>query len=83
MRFHLYQIPEEVDWKDAVWFAYVDSMQRGARNKLELLLGDVDSLYMFDEKRGAGHDFSRNTISVEMIEEGHEIVPSMYGGTTR
>lgn len=72
MRYHLYLFSEDVELKFAVAFAYGDSMQRGVQNKREDLLGDMDFLYLPDEKERADTDVSKNMSSVEMTGERDE-----------
>lgn len=48
LTYHLYLIPEEVDLKDAVGLVYGDLMQPEGRNKRDVLLGDMDRLYVFE-----------------------------------
>lgn len=65
-RYHLYLIPEDVDLKDVVAFAYGDLIQPEVPNSQVFPIGDVDSLYMSDEKKSADNNMYRKTFSVEM-----------------
>lgn len=69
---HLYLISEGAALKDAVVVAYKNSMQRVVQNKHEVLLGDVDPLYMFAEKEGSDDNLFTSTISIEVTRYGDE-----------
>lgn len=50
MRYHLNLIPEDVELKYAVSFAYGDSVQCKGQKKCEVLPGNAYPLYTSDEK---------------------------------
>lgn len=55
--------------KDAPAFSWGDSRHHGAQNKRQVLVCDVDLLYIPDEKDRADSSLSDNTMTVQMIEE--------------
>lgn len=61
-----------MDLKDATGLAYNDSMQCDVRNKRKALLGDVNPLYLSDEKEDADYKMSKNTVTVQMTGVGDE-----------
>lgn len=71
------------DFKGAAAFAYRDSMPREVWNNRQVLLGDVDQMYMSDEKDCSNSSVSKNRIDVEMTEEGMNLFAWWYGQTTR
>lgn len=70
LRYHLYSIPKHVEFKDAVGFSYVDSMQEKMQGKCVVLLSFEYPLYMSDEKGGADNSLSSNTNTVDMTGDG-------------
>lgn len=66
---HLYLNPGAVDLQDAVAFVRGDSMQCEERNPREAVLGNVETLYLSDEKNADDDNVPRNTITVEMTRE--------------
>lgn len=68
--YHLYLICDDIEMKDTS--AYTNSMQRSVYDQREVHPGDVGTSYMLVEKEGADDDMSRNTVTVEMIEEVDE-----------
>lgn len=69
---HLYLILEDVGLSVVDVFAYRDLMQLDVQNKREVVLVDVDLLYLFDQKEGVDDNVSRNRTSVEMTAEEDE-----------
>lgn len=74
--------PEELELKVGVAFAYGDLMQCDVQNKPKLVLGDVGSLTISDEKNGADDNVPRNTDSAEMTGERKKTFLWMYGPST-
>lgn len=53
-------------------FAYGDSVQRNAQNKLEALLGDACLSYLYDEKEGDDDNGSWDTTTEKMTPENED-----------
>lgn len=58
--------------KTALAFTYGDSTYRHIQNNFEVLLRDVDSFNLSDEKESAYDKVSRNTVTVETTEKEDE-----------
>lgn len=50
--------------KDALVLAYGNSMQFYVQDEREVLLGDVDPLYVLSKKECADNNVSRNNVTV-------------------
>lgn len=72
LRNHLYLIPENLDQKDMVAFACVDELHFKVENKLEILLGDWDFLYLSVGKESSDSEMPRNTVIVKLNGAGDE-----------
>lgn len=57
-----------MDSKDTAAFVYGDSLQRDVQNKREVLIGDIHSSYLSDEKENADDNVSKNMVTVDMAE---------------
>lgn len=57
---------EYVNLRHAAAFVYRDSMQREMQNKCEVILSDVDLLYMSTEKECADDNKSKSTVTVKL-----------------
>lgn len=66
----MYLNPEHVKSKEAVAFEYAHLIQHEVQNECEVLPGDVNTLYLPDEKNGADDIVFSNTDTVRMTEEG-------------
>lgn len=66
MRNHLHPIPEEVHFRDAVGTVHSDLVYRQVQIERKLLLSDVNSLYVSDEKKRDDANASRSMVTVEM-----------------
>lgn len=69
-RYHLHVFPKDVGLEIA--FAYGTSVELEVQNNHEDLLGDLDTLNMYDEKEGVDGRISRNTVTAQIIEKWDE-----------
>lgn len=74
----MYVIPEDVDLRDALAFAYGVSLKRNVDEKRELLLGNRDPGYFFED--GQDDDGKESNKSCDPEEEDDD-VDSMIGGS--
>lgn len=58
--------------KNAALFVYIDSMQIEVENKREVLLDDVDPLYIYKLQEGACDTVPRNKVTGLMTREGYK-----------
>lgn len=70
LRYHLYLIPEGVDGNHAV--VYGKWMHCDVHNKFEVLSGNVDRLYIFDDKVGPDYNVTTNSTTVVIAKEEGE-----------
>lgn len=83
MQFISYRIPEFVELKNALLFAYRDAMQRNIQNKLKLVMGSIDPMYMSESKEGSEDDASRNPATVSIRGESDKKPLWRFGRANR